>query len=71
MMAAGVRTLVNKPETTRKDCRIVQCQHTLRSPGIEFSGRIHTAYFLDPHIRSTTRMLYSVMAAKSTSDELV
>lgn len=30
-----------------------------------------TAYFLDPHMRSTTRMLYSVMAAMSTSAELV
>jgi hypothetical protein len=26
-MAAGVRMLVNKPETMRKDCRSVPCQY--------------------------------------------
>lgn len=30
-----------------------------------------TAYFLDPHMRSTMRRLYSDMAAKSTSAEFV
>ena len=30
-----------------------------------------TAYFLDPHMRSTVRRLYSDMAANKTSAELV
>lgn len=33
--------------------------------------RRNEAYFLDPHMRSTALRLYSEMAAKSTSVELV
>lgn len=53
-------------EVRMKDC--LHCQLTQR-----FKRRCEplTAYFLEPHVRSTTLILYRVMAAKRTSDEFV
>lgn len=57
-MAAGVRTLVNKPETTRKDYRIGQCQHTLRNLGTGSKGKgTYGVFSRPPHPLNDTHVV--------------
>jgi hypothetical protein len=53
IVSAGGTRVVSRADITRKDC-CRQCQHFIHSSRLLCNLGLLTAYFLGPHIRSTT-----------------